>query len=147
MLRLAGAIADRVVVNLVTPAQARGMVEEVAAGARAAGRAAPPVAAWMATGSEDGSRERVTELLHGYVRAPGYRERFEEAGLLEGDRLLPTATDQLAAFGTAEQVAERVSAYARAGVSEVALVVSGQDPAGREIVRGTTALFGESSHA
>ncbi len=146
MLRLAGAIADRVVVNLVTPAQAAEMVGEVAAGARSAGRATPPVAAWLVAGSREASRARVARLLDAYVRAPGYRERFEEAGLLAEERLLPTAVDRLAVFGGATAVAERAAEYDDAGVSEVALVVSGQDPQGRAIIIQTAAEFREAGH-
>jgi probable F420-dependent oxidoreductase len=147
MLRLAGALADRVVVNLVTPDQASAMVGEVASGARSAGRPAPPVAAWLVAGSRDASRSRVARLLEGYVQAPGYRERFQQAGFVIDGHMRPDAVDELAVFGDASAVVGRAAAYAAAGVSEVALVVSGRDPEGRAIVTGTAAAAGgEKDH-
>ena len=142
MLRLAGAIADRVVINLVTPDQASAMVDEVSAGARAAGRSVPPVAAWLVAGSREASRDRVANLLRSYIRAPGYRERLQEAELLSEGRLRPSAVDALAVFGEAPAVIRRSEAYAAAGVSEIALVVSGRDPMGQTIITGTLAQGG-----
>jgi len=139
MLRLAGAIADRVVINLVTPEQATEMVSEVAEGAASAGRPTPPVAAWVAAGSVDASRERVAELLKSYVRAPGYAERFAQAGIVVDGRLVPSAADQLAVFGDADAVARRIGEYRAAGLAEVALIVSGKDPTGMAIIDGAAA--------
>jgi alkanesulfonate monooxygenase SsuD/methylene tetrahydromethanopterin reductase-like flavin-dependent oxidoreductase (luciferase family) len=139
MLRLAGAIADRVVVNLVTPQQAAGMASDVAEGAASAGRPTPPVAVWLAAGSVAASRQRVAEFLNGYIRAPGYAERFAEAGLAVDGGLVPSAVDQLAVFGDEGVVARRIGDYRAAGLAEVALVVSGKDPGGRTIINAAAA--------
>lgn len=134
------ALADRMVLNLVTPASAGRLVARL--------RAADPdvpVTAWV-TAAADPDREavdRVRRAVVGYLPAPGYGEMFAEAGF--GDvvafaRTRPHPRDLLAAVPD-ELVAsvallgdprEQLAAYAAAGVDEVAIVPvsTDRDPGG-----------------
>ncbi|WP_440098888.1 LLM class F420-dependent oxidoreductase [Streptosporangium sp. H16] len=147
------ATADRMVLNLITPASAARLTADLRAAARegtartpaqAQGAApAPRVAAWV-TAAVDPGREavdRIRRAVVGYLAAPGYGEMFAEAGF--GDvvafaRTRPHPRELLAAVpdGLLEAVAligdmdaarERLRAYADAGVDEVALVPVGTD--------------------
>ncbi|WP_101790811.1 LLM class F420-dependent oxidoreductase [Nonomuraea indica] len=134
------ALADRMVLNLVTPVSAGRLVARL--------RAADPdvpVTAWV-TAAADPDREavdRVRRAVVGYLPAPGYGEMFAEAGF--GDvvafaRTRPHPRDLLAAVPD-ELVAsvallgdprEQLAAYAAAGVDEVAIVPvsTDRDPGG-----------------
>ncbi|MFG3438088.1 LLM class F420-dependent oxidoreductase [Nonomuraea sp. NPDC047897] len=134
------ALADRMVLNLVTPASAGRLVAQLRA-------ACPdvPVTAWV-TAAADPDREavdRVRRAVVGYLPAPGYGEMFVEAGF--GDvvafaRTRPHPRDLLAAVPD-ELVASvallgdpqaQLAAYAAAGVDEVAIVPvsTDRDPGG-----------------
>ncbi|MFE0149223.1 LLM class F420-dependent oxidoreductase [Nonomuraea sp. NPDC059007] len=135
--------ADRMVLNLITPASAARLAAQV--------RALNPevsVAAWVSA-AVDPDREavdRIRRAVVGYLPAPGYGEMFAEAGFADvvayartgphPRELLAAVPDELVAsvalLGDADTVAARLSAYARAGVDEVALVPVGtdRDPAG-----------------
>jgi probable F420-dependent oxidoreductase len=133
MLRLAGEVADAVVVNLVPTTALPELRAYVEAGAIKAGRQAPPIIVWVAVGSTRYSGDRLRRLLPGYLQAPGYRRRLEAAGVVV-DRGLEAVT----ALGEPAAVRDRVKEYAEAGADEIAVVVSGADPAAAQIL---AALF------
>lgn len=129
------ASADRMVLNLVTPASAARLIARLRAV-----NPDVPVTAWV-TAAADPDREavdRVRRAVVGYLPAPGYGEMFAEAGF--GDvaafaRTRPHPRDLLAAVPD-ELVASvsllgdpraQLAAYAAAGVDEVAVVPVGTD--------------------
>ncbi|MFF3442861.1 LLM class F420-dependent oxidoreductase [Streptosporangium sp. NPDC002721] len=146
------ATADRMVLNLITPASAARLTADLRTAALAipAPKAAPApdaaqeqaqaprVAAWVTAAIDPGREavDRIRRAVVGYLAAPGYGEMFVEAGF--GDvvafaRTRPHPRELLAAVpdGLLESVAllgdvatarERLRAYADAGVDEVALV-------------------------
>ena len=154
-VKVAARHADWMVINLVTPKSAARLVQMLHDECRVAGRAAPPVAAWVAT-VIDPSAQGVEQLRRGlvaYTSAPGYGEMFAEAGfadVVSFARTGPHPRDLLAAIpaelvgsvslvGDEQAVRARLAEYAGAGVEEVVLVPgsSDADPAG---VRTLTAL-------
>jgi hypothetical protein len=128
MLNLAGALADRVVVNLVTPGMVARMKELVLTGAAEASRPAPPLAVWVLAGSHGYAGRRAGSMLSTYLNAAGYRSRLEEmsmAGLIRTDPVQAVA--RLGILELAE-LSERLAELQSAGADEVALVMSGGDP-------------------
>ncbi|MFI6600199.1 LLM class F420-dependent oxidoreductase [Nonomuraea sp. NPDC050536] len=134
------ALADRMVLNLVTPASAARLARTV--------NRAVTVAAWVIA-AVDPDREaidRIRRAVVGYLAAPGYGEMFAEAGFADvvafartrphPRELLEAVPDDLVAtvalLGDASEVRAGLSAYAEAGVDEVALVPvsTDRDPAG-----------------
>ena len=147
-VRLAGQLADRMVVNLCTPEQVAQLSHALHRAADAAGRTAPPLAVWVpaAVDPTEGGRRQLARALVAYLAAPGYGEMFAAAGfaaLVERARagtsakeLLPDVPDGLPeAIGLVGDVATcrtRVQDYVDAGADEVVLVpVTAGDPAGR----------------
>jgi probable F420-dependent oxidoreductase len=152
-VRVAARIADRMVINLVTPQSAARLVQLLHDECRAAGRPVPPVAAW-ATAIVDPSADGIEQLRRGlvaYLPAPGYGEMFAEAGFAEVvdyARTGPHPRDLLAAIppeivghvsliGDEKAVRARLGDYAAAGVDEIAIVPgsSDKDPAGVATLR------------
>lgn len=148
-LEVAARTGDRVVLNLVTPAQVARCVAAVAEFAKAADRPAPPTSVWV-TAAESPDAEMLATLRRGvvgYLRAPGYDAMFTEAGFGETVALarggahprdvLSALPDELPAavgmFGTGAALAARLHAYYAAGADEVVVVpvTSIEDPAGR----------------
>lgn len=139
---VAAAAADRMVLNLITPASAGALVRRLREAA-AAGRAAPRVAAWVtaAVDPTEAAVEQIRRAVVGYLAAPGYGEMFVEAGF--GDvvafaRTRPHPRELLAAVpveliqavglvGDEAAVRAKLAEYAAAGVDEVALVPSSVD--------------------
>ncbi|MEV0973189.1 LLM class F420-dependent oxidoreductase [Microtetraspora glauca] len=137
------ALADRMVLNLVTPASARRLTARLRAV-----NPATSVVAWV-TAAVDPDRaavDRIRRAVVGYLPAPGYGEMFAEAGFADvvefartrphPRELLAAVPDELVAsvalLGDADAVGARLSAYAAAGVDEVALVPvsTDRDPGG-----------------
>ena len=137
------AAAGAMVLNLITPASA----ERLIAQARAI-NPATFVTAW-ATAAVDPDREaidRIRQAVVGYLPAPGYGEMFAEAGFADvvafartrphPRELLAAVPDELVAavavLGDVDAVRAGLSAYAAAGVDEVALlpVSTERDPGG-----------------
>lgn len=152
-VRAAARQADRMVINLVTPKSAARLVQMLHDECRVAGRAAPPVAVWLAAvavpdgGAPDAQAlEQLRRGLVAYLSAPGYGEMFAEAGFEDVVRFArtgPRPGELLAAIpaelvghvsltGDERAVRARLAEYADAGVDEVALVPgsSDADPAG-----------------
>ena len=133
----AAAGADRMVLNMVT--------------AQTAGRLAarhPNTAVWLAAAIDPTDRERrwLSRGYVGYLPAPGYGEMFAEAGfgdLVEFARSRPhpkelaaripdDLVDAVALIGAETTVLRRIDEYARAGITEIGVVVPSLDqPSGR----------------
>jgi alkanesulfonate monooxygenase SsuD/methylene tetrahydromethanopterin reductase-like flavin-dependent oxidoreductase (luciferase family) len=147
-LDVAARHADRVVVNLVSPAAAETLVRGLHAAAGRAGTPPPPVAAWV-VGAADPAPAAVGQLRRGvvgYLAAPGYAEMFRAAGfgdLVDFARTRPHPRDLLEAvpveavaavglLGSRAGIAAKIAAYAAAGVDELAIVpaTSDDDPGG-----------------
>jgi len=147
-VKVAARHADRMVINLVTPKSAARLVQLLHDECRAAGRPAPPVAAWVAAVVDPGDAaiEQLRRGLVAYLSAPGYGEMFAEAGFADVVRFARTGPhpgELLAAIppdivghvslaGSPQVVRARLSEYADAGVDEIALVPGScdADPAG-----------------
>jgi probable F420-dependent oxidoreductase len=99
-VKVAARLADRMVINLVTPKSAARLVQMLHDECRAAGRPVPPVAAWIAAAvdpspastspastspasTSPASTEQLRRGLVGYLSAPGYGEMFAEAGFAD----------------------------------------------------------------
>lgn len=142
--------ADRMVISLVTADSAPRLSARLHAEADAAGRDAPPVAAWVPVAVDGGTqaREQVRRALVAYLAAPGYARMFEDAGF--GDvvalartrphpsELLAVVPDELvhavAVMGGPDEVAERLAAYP---ADEIAVLpcCTDDDPAGERTLR------------
>lgn len=137
-VRVAGRRADRMLLNMVTPASLARLREQMLAAAAEAGRPAPKVAVWLSC-AVDPQPEAVQQLLRaivGYLAAPGYAEMISEAGfaeLVEFARTRPHPRDLLAAMpdelvaaiglvGSQAAISERLEEYRAAGADEVCLV-------------------------
>ncbi|WP_106399730.1 LLM class F420-dependent oxidoreductase [Actinocorallia populi] len=147
-VRVAGAAADRMVLNLITPESAASLVGRLREAAREAGRPVPKVAAWVSAAVDPSEEaiEQIRRAVVGYLAAPGYAEMFVEAGFADVvafARTRPHPRELLAAVpvdlvrsvalvGDEKAVRERIAAYARAGVDEIALLAASvdSDPAG-----------------
>jgi probable F420-dependent oxidoreductase len=154
----AARFADRMVLNLITPRSAAGLVGRMRAAAADAGRAPPRVAAWVcAAAVGPAAVEQIRRGIVGYLAAPGYGEMFADAGF--GDvvahaRSRPHPRELLAAIpdalveavalvGDHAAIRDRLAGYAAAGVDEVAVVPASVDgdPGGRRTLatlRGVT---------
>lgn len=153
-VRLAGRVADRMVINMCTPEGAAGLRAQLDAAAAAAGRDRVPLAAWVPA-AVDPTPEGIAQIRRGltaYVAAPGYGEMFAAAGFAEvvafarsGARpaeVLAAIPDEMvhavALVGSREECAARVREHVVAGVDEVVIVpVTAGDDGGR---RTLTAL-------
>ncbi|MEU6583453.1 LLM class flavin-dependent oxidoreductase [Nocardia sp. NPDC046763] len=147
-LEVAARCADRVVLNLVTPAQVARCVTVIGEFAARAGRTAPPVSVWViaAADPDPDMYTTVRQGVVGYLRAPGYDAMFTEAGFGDVVRLassgahpravLAAIPDELPAavgmFGDTRTLAARLGEYGDAGADEVVIVpvTTVDDPAG-----------------
>ena len=147
-IRAAAAAGDRLVLNMVTPAAAARLREQLADAAREVGRPCPRVAIWLAT-AVDPAPETIAQMARGkvaYLAAPGYGEMFADAGfadLVAFARTRPHPRDLLAALptelidtvglvGSASHIADRIAAYRDAGVDDICVVpATAGDDAGR----------------
>ncbi|WP_327092292.1 LLM class F420-dependent oxidoreductase [Nonomuraea sp. NBC_01738] len=147
------ALADRMVLNLITPASAGRLAEAL--------RAENPdatVTAWVSAAA-DPDREaldRLRRAVVGYLPAPGYGEMFAEAGFADvvayartrphPRELLAAVPDELVAsvgaFGDLDAVRARLTEYAAAGVDEVALVPvsTERDPGGAATLKALSTV-------
>jgi probable F420-dependent oxidoreductase len=153
-IEVAARYADRMVLDLVSPAMARGYREKLTAAAAAAGRPMPRPAAWLPAAVDPDARAlaQIGHSLVGYLKVAGYGEMFAQAGF--GDAVRPAADgadrDELFAalpaqalgdiglIGDTAKVSGTLAAYADAGLDEVVLVPATEgDPGAR---RTLTAL-------
>lgn len=147
-IEVAARHADRMVLNLVSPATAAKLVRQLHAAADRLGTAPPRVAVWV-VGALNPTPEAIEQLRRGvvgYLAAPGYADMFRAEGfgsLVDFALTRPHPRELLAAIsvevmeavglvGPEEQMWARVSAYADAGVDELVIVPSATDadPAG-----------------
>ena len=123
MLGVANRLADRLVLNLLTPAQV--------ADFRA--KTELPITIWVPAALDPGeaAREQVLRELKVYLAAPAYAAMFRRAGLFEPETIAPAVS----AMGSLRQVRERIAEYHSAGATTVALVpVTAEDPGGERLL-------------
>lgn len=130
MLKLAGEIADGVILWMCTPAYIRDVVmPSLRAGwaRRAADHAGFEVVAIVpavAMPHPEQGREHARGMLSGYMRLENYKKVLTASGFdAEVKALRPSDAmiDSLCAIGTGELVRERLAAFRTAGVTEIAL--------------------------
>ena len=124
MERLAGRIADRLVLNLLTPAQ----VAEFRARTRL------PITVWVPAAVEPGEEamQQVQRELRVYLAAPAYAAMFRQAGLREPGEIAAAVS----AIGDLAEVRRRIAEYHSAGATTVALVpVTAEDPGGERLLQ------------
>ena len=92
MCRLAGEIADGVLLNWLTPEHALRSAEWVRAGAEAAGRPAPRLAAYVRVAVGPGSAARLEEEGRRYAGIPAYADHFARMGVPPGATAVAAAT-------------------------------------------------------
>ncbi len=151
MIELAAEIADRVVVNLVSPAQVSRTRAAIERAARDAGRHAPPLAVWIPVAVDPGpaSCGQLARQLVVYVGAAGYGEMFAEAGFADVVALarsgahprdiaaaIPRALfEAVGAVGDLATVRARLDEYAAAGADEIGIVpVTAEDAGGARLL-------------
>jgi probable F420-dependent oxidoreductase len=145
--------ADRMVLDLVSPQQAREYRAKLGALAERAGREAPRLAAWIpaAVDPDPKSYTQVMQSLVGYLEVAGYDRMFAAAGFgkavemahagADREELLsalpPEAAAVVGLVGDADAMGARLETYA-VGLDEVVLVpATAGDPGGE---RTLTAL-------
>jgi probable F420-dependent oxidoreductase len=151
-VRTAARYADRMVLNLLTPASAGMLVSQLRADV--VDRPVPRVAAWVcaALDPSDEAIEQLRRGVVGYLAAPGYSDMFSAAGfpdVVEFARTRPHPRELLAAvpvelvstvclIGGISDIRARVAEYAAAGVDEIAIVPSSvdSDPGGARTLEG-----------
>lgn len=155
---VAARLADRMVVNLVTPASAARLVRALRSEAAIAGRGVPRVALWCsaAVNPDQDAYHQLRRGLVSYLGVAGYAQMFEEAGygdLVALARTRPHPAELLAAIpdalveevglvGEPARLTARLAAYADAGVDEVSVVAActDSDPAGVHTLEAVRAL-------
>jgi probable F420-dependent oxidoreductase len=147
MTRVAARAADRIVLNLVTPAHVATVRQLVDAEASRVGRAAPPLAVWVPVALDPGAATllQMAAQIAVYLRPPGYGEMFTALGFgaLVADARRGRSRQELAtaiprellaavgAIGSAAEITARIAAYHEAGADDVAIVpATAEDPAG-----------------
>lgn len=159
-LEVAARYADRMVVNLVSPAAAASLVRGLRAAAARAGTTPPPVAAWVVGAADPGQAEleQLRRGVVGYLAAPGYADMFRAEGfgeLVDFARTRPHPRELLAAvpveaiaavglLGSPSEIAAKAREYAEAGVDELAIVpaTSDEDPGGAKTLAAVAAELG-----
>jgi probable F420-dependent oxidoreductase len=149
-IEVAGDLADRMVINLVTPEVAARLAERL--GARV------PLAAWIVAAIDptDETLAQLSRAIVPYLAAPGYGEMFTAAGfgdLVEAARggahprellaaVPPELPRSVGLVGSESEARERAQAYLDAGVDELVIVPATAGDAGGErtlrIVKGLT---------
>jgi probable F420-dependent oxidoreductase len=137
-VRAAARRADRMLLNMVTPASLAMLKKQLAEAADKAGRPAPSLAVWLPC-AVDPQRETIDQLkraIVGYLAAPGYGEMMMAAGFSElvqyartrphPKELLAAMPDELIAaiglLGDIEAIKAQVEDYRAAGADEICLV-------------------------
>jgi alkanesulfonate monooxygenase SsuD/methylene tetrahydromethanopterin reductase-like flavin-dependent oxidoreductase (luciferase family) len=147
MTRVAAALADELVLNLVTPEHVAGVRASVDAQARADGRPPPQIAVWVTVALDPGAPTlaQMAAQIAVYLRPPGYGEMFAQLGfgaLVEraraGARRSELAGEvtiellrQVCAVGSEQQIQARLASYLAAGATRIGIVpTTAEDPAG-----------------
>ena len=112
--RLAGAIADGVILNWCTPARVAAATAEVAEGAEAAGRepAAVTIAVYVRAALAPGTREAAREAAAEYATYPAYRRQFAALGVEAAD---PDEVVRAVILTDPASARDRLEAYRDAG--------------------------------
>jgi probable F420-dependent oxidoreductase len=150
-IRTAARVADRLVLNMLTPAAVARLCDQLSSAAAEAGRPRPRVAIWLAT-AVDPTADTLAQIARAkvaYLAAPGYGEMFADAGfgdLVEFARTRPHPRELLEVVpteligtvglvGSADQITDRIAAYRDAGVDEICIVpaTAGDDGGGRTL--------------
>jgi alkanesulfonate monooxygenase SsuD/methylene tetrahydromethanopterin reductase-like flavin-dependent oxidoreductase (luciferase family) len=112
MCRLAGEVADGVLLNWVTPEYARRSADEVRAGAAAAGRTPPRIFAYVRLALGAAGRARTADEADRYAGIPAYGANFARMGVKPIDTAI--------AVDTPAEVAAALARW-RGAVDEVVL--------------------------
>lgn len=137
-VRAAARHADRMLLNMVSPAAAAMMKQQLLAACEKAQRPVPRLAVWLAT-AVDPVEAEIAQILRakvGYLSAPGYSDMFAAEGFAELvafaksrphpkevlARMTPDIASAAGLVGDAAHIEKRLQAYADAGVDEVCLV-------------------------
>ncbi|MEP5569090.1 MAG: LLM class F420-dependent oxidoreductase [Halioglobus sp.] len=137
-IRAAARHADRMLLNMVTPASLHSLKEQLISAAEKADRPTPDIAAWLPC-AVNPQRETIDQLkraIVGYLAAPGYGEMMMQAGFEElvnyartrphPSELLAAMPDELIAaiglIGDTGAIQARVDEYREAGANEICLV-------------------------
>jgi probable F420-dependent oxidoreductase len=151
MTRVAGAVADEVVLNLVTPEHVGRVRTVVDAEAQANGRPAPEITVWVSAALDPGpsALAQMAAQIAVYLQPPGYGEMFAELGFAElvqraraGERRAQLAREipvellrQVCAIGSAAEISERLARYGAAGATAVGIApATAEDPAGARVL-------------
>jgi probable F420-dependent oxidoreductase len=151
MIAAAATLGDRVVVNLLTPAQIARVRRTADAAAAAAASAPPPIVAWVPAALDPGpaTLSQLARQLVSYLAAPGYGEMFTDAGF--GDLVLRARggahprdlmnaipeemVAAVAALGSPSSVRTRLDEFRAAGANVVAVVpATAEDPGARKLL-------------
>jgi alkanesulfonate monooxygenase SsuD/methylene tetrahydromethanopterin reductase-like flavin-dependent oxidoreductase (luciferase family) len=119
MCRLAGEVADGVLFNWLTPQYARESAAEVRAGARAAGRPAPVLYAYVRAAIGPAGCARLDDEASRYAAIPAYAAHFARMGV-------KPAETGIAAAGP-ETVGPALAAWQDAVDHVVVRAITGQD--------------------
>jgi alkanesulfonate monooxygenase SsuD/methylene tetrahydromethanopterin reductase-like flavin-dependent oxidoreductase (luciferase family) len=103
MRRLAGELADGVILDWVTPPAARAAAADVQRAARAAGRPRPSILAYVFTALGDPARAQLRTEAHHYGSVPAYAAHFQRIGAAPSEAAVAaqdpdSLNDALAAF-------------------------------------------------
>ncbi len=145
-IRVAAEHGDRLVLNMLTPAAAARLCQQLADAARVLGRPSPRTAIWLAA-AVDPTGNGLAQLSRAkvaYLAAPGYSDMFVAAGfgdLVDLARTGPHPRELLAAMpdelvhavglvGSVEQITRRIGAYREAGIDEICIVPATADDDG-----------------
>lgn len=145
-VRVAGELADRMVINMCTPQQASALRTQLDSASEAAGRGRVTLAAWIpaAVDPTDAAIDQLRRGAVAYLAAPGYAEMFTAAGfgaLVDlarsgahpGEVLAQTPRaliDAIGIVGDETACRARVAAHHAAGVDEVVVVAATADDPG-----------------
>jgi probable F420-dependent oxidoreductase len=151
MTQVAAAVADEVVLNLLTPERVALVRATVDAEAESCGRSAPPIAVWVTVALDPGpaTLAQMASQIAVYLRPPGYGEMFTELGfgsLVErarsGTRRSELSKDitiellsNVCAIGSSDQIRARLGDYRAAGADHIGIVpATAEDPAGGRVL-------------
>lgn len=146
-VRAAARHADRMVLNMVTPASLARLRSQMVEAAEKAGRPAPSLAVWLCCAVDPQSQtlEQMLRAVVGYLAAPGYSQMISEAGfgdLVTLAKTRPHPKELLAAMpeelmsaiglvGSEREISARLDQYKLAGADEICLVpATAGDPGG-----------------
>lgn len=147
-IKVAAKRADRMLLNMVTPASLAELRQQLVGAAPTAEQRTPTLAVWLpcAVNPSAEAFEQMKRAIVGYLAAPGYAEMMIEAGftdLVSTARQRPHPKTLLAAMpdeliekiglvGDAATIERRIAEYSLAGADEICLVpATASDPAGQ----------------